>query len=334
MDTTTRAIILRERPRGLPTTETFGIIEEPLSIPEQGEVLIRVRYISVDPYMRNRMNKGASYIAPFELNQVVSGDLLGEIIESKAEGFKQGDYVVGMLEWKEYITISPEHLTKVDIDHIPESAYLSTLGMTGLTAYFGMLDIGKPRKNEVVVISGAAGAVGSVAGQIAMMKGCKVIGITGSDDKVQFLKKELNFDEAINYKNYGNLRKPLKEVCPNGVDVYFDNVGGEISDSLMYMLNDFSRIVLCGQISMYNLNRMDRGPRMGPQLLIRRTLLQGFNVYDYHARYLKAKAEITRWLIDGSLKSPVNIIHGFENIPTAFLGLFSGDNIGKQLVKL
>jgi NADPH-dependent curcumin reductase CurA len=217
---------------------------------------------------------------------------------------------------------------------IPESAYLSTLGLTGITAYFGMLEIGQPKEKDVVVVSGAAGAVGSIAGQIARLKGCRVVGITGSDLKVAFLKQELHFDEAINYKKFSNLRKPLKEACPGGIDIYFDNVGGEISDSVMYLLNDHSRIVLCGQIALYNLGRMDRGPRMGPQLLIHRTRMQGFNVYDYRSRFSKATKEISTWLINGHLKGPVNIICGFENIPEAFLGLFRGDNIGKQLVKL
>ena len=334
MITSCKAIILRERPKGIPSTDTFRIVEVPVSVPQEGELLIKSRYISVDPYMRNRMNNVASYIAPYELDQIITGDLLGEVIESKTNGFKKGDYVTGILEWKEYNTVTPTDLTKVDVDRVPESAYLSTLGLTGLTAYFGLLDIGKPKTGETIVISGAAGAVGSIAGQIAKMNGCRVIGITGSDYKVQFLKEELEFDEVINYKEYSNLRKPVRKVCPDGVDIYFDNVGGEISDSIIQLLNDFSRVVLCGQISLYNLSRMDRGPRIGPQLLIHRTLMQGFNVFDYKNKYEKAKAEIANWLISGALQSPVNIIHGFENIPDAFLGLFRGDNIGKQLVKL
>lgn len=331
---TTKAIVLKERPKGLPTRETFGIIEEPLSNLNKGECLIRSRYISVDPYMRNRMNPGASYIAPYELNQVITGDLLGEVIESKAPGYKPGDSVVGILGWREYNVSPAKQISRVDVDIIPESAYLSTLGLTGLTAYFGMLEIGQPKEHETVVISGAAGAVGSIAGQIAKIKGCRVIGIAGSEQKTQYLNDELGFDSAINYKNQGNLRKPLKKVCPDGIDCYFDNVGGEISDSVMYLLNNHSRIVLCGQIALYNLSRMDRGPRMGPQLLIHRTRMQGFNVYDYRSRFPKARAELSRWLCDGRLKGPVNIICGFENIPEAFLGLFRGDNIGKQLVKL
>ncbi len=334
MINTTRAIILKNRPRGLPPPETFEIIEEPLSTPKRGEILIKSRYISVDPYMRSRMNPVASYVQPYELNQVVTGDLLGEVIESNSPGYHPGDSVVGILGWREYNIARANQIKRVDVDRIPESAYLSTLGLTGLTAYFGMLEIGQPKENEMVVVSGAAGAVGSIAGQIARMKGCRVVGITGSDQKTHYLKDELLFDEAINYRKYGNLRKPLKEACPEGIDIYFDNVGGEISDSVMYLLNDHSRIVLCGQIALYNLSRMDRGPRMGPQLLIHRTRMQGFNVYDFRSRFSKAMAELSTWLFDGQLKSPVNIITGFENIPEAFLGLFRGDNIGKQLVKL
>ncbi len=330
----TRAIILRKRPKGLPTSEIFKIITEPLPNLQKGELLIKSRYISVDPYMRNRMNPGASYIAPYVLNKVITGNLLGEVIESKAPGYNPGESVVGALGWREYNTAPAKQITRIDVDKIPESAYLSTLGLTGLTAYFGMLEIARPKASEVVVISGAAGAVGSIAGQIARIKGCRVVGITGSDQKVLCLKEELHFDEAINYKKQGNLRKPLKEACPEGIDIYFDNVGGEISDSVMCLLNNHSRIVLCGQIALYNLSRIDRGPRMGPQLLIHRTRMQGFNVYDYCSGFSKAKAEISGWLFDGQLKGPVNIICGFENIPEAFLGLFRGDNIGKQLVKL
>lgn len=330
----TKAIILKKRPKGLPTPEIFEIIDEPLSTPGVGELLIRSRYVSVDPYMRNRMNPVASYISPYELNQVITGDLLGEVIESKSQGYVPGDSVVGTLGWREYNITPAKQVMRVDVDKIPESVYLSTLGLTGLTAYFGMLEIGQPKENETVVLSGAAGAVGSIAGQIARMKGCRVVGITGSEQKREYLAGELDFDEAINYKKPGNLRKPLKEACPDGIDIYFDNVGGEISDSVMYLLNDHSRIVLCGQIALYNLNRMDRGPRMGPQLLIHRTRMQGFNVYDYRSRFPKAMAELSGWLAEGYLKGPVNIICGFENIPEAFLGLFRGDNIGKQLVKL
>ena len=256
-------------------------------------------------------------------------------METKSDQLNVGDLVVGNLPWQEYATIKSKRVEKILADEaIPSTAYLSVLGLTGLTAYFGLLDIGEPRSGETVVISAAAGAVGSVAGQIARIKGCKVIGIAGGEKKCSYLKNDLLFDETIDYKKAPNIRKELRKICPQKVDIYFDNVGGDISDGVFYMLNNKARIVLCGQISLYNKNRLSMGPRLYPQFLIHRVKMQGFIVYDYAIKFSEAQNQLKHWIVDGTIKYNENIIEGFENLPAAFLGLFTGENIGKQLVKV
>ena len=286
-----RKILLKARPSGEFSSDLFEFREEPLPEFKPGKVLVKTRYLSVDPYMRNRMNAGKSYIEPFNLNQVLSGDGIGEILESDSPGFQTGDLITGMLPWQEYVLLNPNKISKIPGEDISPTSYLGVLGLTGLTAYFGLLDIGKPVAGESVVISGAAGAVGSIAGQIARLKGCRVTGIAGSDEKVSYLKEELGFDEAFNYKTSGNPRKSLKKTNPEGVDIYFDNVGGEISDGVMYLLNDRARIILCGQIALYNLNRIPTGPRLNSLLLVHRALMKGFIVYDYTAQFNEARSE-------------------------------------------
>jgi NADPH-dependent curcumin reductase CurA len=243
--------------------------------------------------------------------------------------------LVGILPWQEYAVLDPKKFEKLIPDeNIPATAYLSILGLTGLTAYFGLLDIGNPQSGETVVISAAAGAVGSISGQIARIKGSKTIGIAGGEKKINHLKNNLHFDDAIDYKKTPNMRKELRKRCPERVDIYFDNVGGDISDGVFYLLNNYARIVLCGQISLYNLNRLSMGPRLYPQFLIRRVKMQGFIVYDYRDQFSEARGQIKQWILDGKMTYDENIIDGFENIPDAFLGLFRGENIGKQLVKV
>jgi len=330
-----RKIILKSRPSGEVAKDIFEIIDENIPKVEEREVLLKAKYFSVDPYMRNRMNDVKSYIEPYQLNATLSGDAIAEVVESKSEGLIIGDLVTTELPWQEYTVIKPEKLRLIKTDdEISVTAHLGVLGLTGLTAYFGMLDIGKPQSEETVVISGAAGAVGSIAGQIAKIKGCKVVGIAGSEEKVKYLKNELYFHEAINYKESKNIRKALRKACPEGIDIYFDNVGGDVSDSVMYWLNDFSRIVMCGQISLYNQHRISMGPRLNAQLIIKRSKMQGFIVYDYSDQFESAQIQLTDWIKDGKLKYHENIVEGFENIVDAFLGLFRGDNIGKQIVKL
>jgi NADPH-dependent curcumin reductase CurA len=302
---------------------------------KSGQLLIKTHYLSVDPYMRNRMNNVESYVAPFELESAITGDGIGEVIEANSAEFKAGDLVVGILPWQEFALIDDNKVEMIPFDEdISPTAYLSVLGLTGLTAYFGILDIGEPKRGETVVISAAAGAVGSIAGQIAKIKGCKTIGIAGGEEKCNYLIKNLQYDEAIDYKSTPNIRKPLRKLCPERVDVYFDNVGGDVSDAVFYMLNNNARIVLCGQIALYNLNRLSMGPRMYPQFLIRRVKMQGFIVYDYIDQFSEARNQLKKWVSDKKIKYDENILEGFEKLPEAFLGLFKGENIGKQLVKV
>jgi NADPH-dependent curcumin reductase CurA len=328
-------IILKSRPSGKLTSDIFEIIQEEIPTIGESEVLLKTKYLSVDPYMRNRMNAVKSYIEPYELNAPLSGDAIAEVIESNSDNLKIGDLVTAELPWQEFVAIKPDKLRLISTDkEIPVTAYLGALGLTGLTAYFGILDIGKPKQGETVVVSGAAGAVGSIAGQIAKLKGCQVIGIAGKEEKVNYLKNELHFDNAINYKGSKNIRKELKKSCPEGVDIYFDNVGGEISDTVMYLLNEYSRIIMCGQISLYNQNRISMGPRLNAQLIIKRAKMQGFILYDYADQFEEAQQELTMWINEGKLIYHENIVKGFENSVDALLGLFRGDNIGKQIVKI
>ena len=335
MEKSTKKFILKSRPSGEVSVDNFSLTEEKLFDTGPGKILVKTKYLSVDPYMRNRMNNVPSYVAPFELNSAISGDGIGEVIESNSHRFQPGDLVVGSLPWQEYAVIDQKKIEKIIPDkEISPTAYLSILGLTGLTAYFGLLDIGNPKSGETVVISAAAGAVGSVAGQIARIKGCKVIGIAGGEEKCQYLKNSLLFDETVDYKNTPNIRKELRKICPQKVDIYFDNVGGAIPDSVFYLLNNFARVVLCGQISQYNLNRLSMGPRLYPQFLIHRVKMQGFIVYDYKKKFPEAQDQIKHWILDRKIKYDETIIEGFENLPTAFLSLFSGENIGKLLVRI
>ncbi|AUS08162.1 NADP-dependent oxidoreductase [Laceyella sacchari] len=327
-------ILLINRPKGMPTEADFKWEEIPIPQPSEGEVLVKTLYLSVDPYMRGRMNDSKSYVAPFELNQPISGGVVGEVVESKAPGLEAGDIVVGMLDWKKYQTVSAHGVKKIDPTVAPITTALGVVGMPGLTAYFGLLDIGKPQPGETVVISGAAGAVGMVVGQIAKIKGCRVVGIAGSDAKIEYLVKQLGFDAAINYKTATDLRAALKEACPNGVDIYFDNVGGEVSDAVMTLINPHARIPLCGQIALYNMEKVAIGPRIQPLLLINKALIKGFIVSDYAERFEEGTRQLALWVKEGKLRYEETIVDGFENTIQAFLGLFSGENLGKQLVKV
>jgi len=327
-------IILVSRPKGMPTDENFAIVETPIPQPKEGEVLIQTLYLSVDPYMRGRMSDRKSYVPPYELNGVVGGGAVGRVLQSKSPSYREGDIVLGNYGWQRYAVASADQLQKVNPELAPITTALGVLGMPGLTAYFGLLDIGQPKEGETVVVSGAAGAVGMTVGQIAKIKGCRVVGIAGSDEKTAYLVQELGFDEAINYKTTTDLREDLKAACPNGVDIYFDNVGGTISDAVMTMLNYQARIPLCGQIALYNLEKPDVGPRMQTQLLITSSLMKGFIVRDYASRFEEGISQLAQWVREGRLKYKENIVEGFENTIKAFLGLFTGENLGKQLVKV
>ena len=327
-------ILLNKRPVGKPLLSDFKIVSEEKPEIQAGEILLKASYVSVDPYLRSRMNAAKSYIAPFELQKPISSGLIAQIVESNHTGFSQGEYVSGMLEWKEYQKSNGQGLYKVDANKAPLSAYLGVLGMTGLTAFLGLSEIGKPKKGETIVVSGAAGAVGSVAGQIAKINGCRVVGIAGTEEKCALLTSDFGFDAAINYKTSGNMRKAIAAACPNGVDVYFDNVGGDISDAVLMNINQFARIAVCGAISIYNETSQPKGISVQPFLIKNRVLMQGFIVSDYAAKFPKALIQLSQWLAEGLLTYTETIVEGFDQIPQAFLDLFEGKNKGKMVVKI
>lgn len=330
---TNTKIFLANRPTGIPSDSDFDFIDTEIPIPKDGEILIRTLYLSVDPYMRGRMNNVKSYAPPFELNKVITGGIVAEVVESKSANFVQGDIVTGRLDWARYSITTEQKVQKIDPSIAPISTHLGIIGMTGLTAYFGLLNIGKPQTGETVVVSGASGAVGSTVGQIAKIKGAKVVGIAGSDEKIDYLLNELNFDAAVNYKQ-ANFAENLKKALPQGVDIYYDNVGGIVSDEVMKYLNKNSRIPVCGAISAYNLKNLDIGPRVQWILIKNSTLMQGFIVGNYSNEFHIATADLTKWLREGKLKYKETIIDGFDNTIEAFLGLFKGTNLGKQIIKV
>lgn len=326
-------ITLANRPKGMPSKADFNFVESEVPAPKENQVLVRTLYLSVDPYMRGRMQDTKSYIAPFELNKAITGGVVAEVVESKSDSFKQGDVVVGNIDWAEYTVVDEKQIRVIDPKVAPVTTHLGILGMTGLTAYFGLLDIGQPKEGETVVVSGAAGAVGSVVGQIAKIKGAKVVGIAGSAEKLEYLTNELGFDAAVNYKEE-TFEEDLKNAVPNGVDIYFDNVGGTVTDAVFKLLNANSRIPLCGAISSYNAEGKDVGPRLQSAMIKTSALMKGFTVGDYADRFQEGATALGQWLQEGKLKYEESIVEGFENTPDAFLGLFKGTNIGKQLVKV
>lgn len=329
-----RTIIFEKRPEGKPTTECFKIKTNSVPAPKNGEVLLKTAYVSVDPYLRGRMSDQKSYAAGFNLGEPMKSGVVAEVVESKHSDFSAGDYVSGMLEWSEYQTDNGEALHKVNKDGAPLSAYLGLLGMPGLTAYLGLTEIGKPEKGETLVVSGAAGAVGSVVGQIGKIKGCRVVGIAGSDEKTALLKSEFGFDAAINYKTTDKIQEAIAKACPNGVDVYFDNVGGEISDGVVMNIAPKARIIICGNISQYNKTSLSTGPRLQSFLLTNTALMQGFLIRDHAEKFPEAIQQLASWYSAGKLKSKETIVNGFEKIPEAFIGLFEGKNTGKMVVKM
>jgi len=266
------------------------------------------------------------------VGQVIESGVVGEVVESRSPDFKVSDVVSGFSGWRLYNVVQAQQLMRT-VPGVSPSTALGVLGVTGLTAYFGLLDIGKPKAGETVVVSGAAGAVGMTVCQIARFKGCRVVGIAGSDEKNSYLRDELGVDATINYKN-DNVFEALKEACPNGVDIYFDNVGGSVSDAVWPLINDKARVVICGQISIYNLDKPDVGLRPQPFLLIHSALMEGFIITRYASRFAEGVGQLANWFISGQLKHAETIVEGFENTPQAFIGLFTGDNLGKQIVKV
>ncbi len=329
----TQQIVLAARPKGLPDSSNFRMEDVELPEIKTGEVLLQGMYYSVDPYMRGRMNDAKSYAPPFEIDKPIAGSVIAKVVDSKSGNYKTGDVVVGNLPWQKDFIATDKELRKIDTDAAPASYYLSILGMTGLTAYFGLMHIGKPKAGETVVVSGAAGAVGIVVGQIAKIQGCQVVGIAGTEEKTKMLTEEFGFDEAINYKTTADMNQAIAAACPKGVDVYFDNVGGDISDAVIKNINFHARIALCGQIALYNSTDMPMGPRLQPMLLTRSVLMQGFIVSNYQAQFPEGIKMLSQWVKEGKLKFTETIEHGFENLPKALLGLFNGNNTGKMIVE-
>lgn len=335
MSTMNRQILLASRPIGFPKESDFSLVESAVPTPGDGQILVRSIYLSVDPYMRGRMNDVKSYAAPVAIGGVMGGGVVARVVRSSNPMFKEGDIVEGMFGWQDYAVSDGQGVRKIDPAIASISTALGVLGMPGLTAYFGLLEIGNPQPGETVVVSGAAGAVGSLVGQIAKIMGCRAIGIAGADDKVSYLTDELGFDGAFNYKTVIDYHERLKVLCPKGVDVYFDNVGGEITDAVFRLINTRARISICGQISQYNLEKPEMGPRLIlTSLLVRQARAEGFLVFQFIDRYPKGIAQMAQWLREGKLKYKEDIEEGIENTPRAFIAMLKGRNTGKQLVKV
>ena len=329
-----RQITLAARPVGFPKDSDFKLIETPIPTPNDGEMLVKIHYLSVDPYMRGRMNDAKSYAQPVAIGEVLVGGAVGKIIESNHPNFQAGEFVSGNFGWQSYAISDGAGVSKIDASLAPISTSVGVLGMPGMTAYFGLLAICNPQPGETVVVSGAAGAVGSLVGQIAKIKGCRVIGIAGTDEKVDWLINELGFDAAFNYKTTTNYVGKLKELCPNGIDAYFDNVGGPITDAVLLNLNTKARISICGQISQYNLEKPEMGPRLLGMLLMKQARAEGFLVFQFADRYTEGMQQMAEWIKQGKIKYREEFAEGIENTPKAFIEMLNGKNTGKQLVKI
>jgi NADPH-dependent curcumin reductase CurA len=332
--TINREIRLKNRPVGLPSEHDFALVDVPLPTPGPGEVLVRNLYMSVDPYMRGRMLEQPSYVEPFRLGAPLDGGCVGQVVESNGGTLQVGDYVLGRKGWREYYASDGADLSKIDPALAPLQAYLGVLGMPGLTAYVGLLDIGQARAGETVFVSAAAGAVGTVVCQIARIQGCRVIGSAGSPAKVHWLQEVAGVDAVLNYKEATSLTAELGKHCPHGIDVYFENVGGVHLEAALDHMNMRGRIVLCGMISQYNDTTPSPAPHNLRVAVRKRLTLQGFIVSDHMHRQAQFYADMGAWITAGKLKWEETIIDGIENAPRAFIGLFKGENTGKMLVKL
>jgi len=334
MDAVNHQVRLAARPQGLPQPTDWEHTAEPVTDPGDGEVLVRVRYVSLDPAMRGWMNDARSYIPPVGLGEVMRAGGVGEVVASRCPGLAEGDCVTGITGAQEYATLAGESVMKVDPDSVPLPVYLSALGMTGMTAYFGLLDIGRPREGDTVVVSGAAGAVGGMVGQIAKIKGCRAVGIAGGAEKCRHVVEDLGFDACIDYRA-GGVGRALHQHCPDGIDVYFDNVGGEILDAALAALARHARVVICGAISQYNATEGMHAPANYMSLLVNRASMTGFLVFDYADRYAEAGAEMAGWLADGRLRTYEDIATGgIQAFPDTLLRLFRGENTGKLMLEL
>ncbi len=327
-----RAWTLARFPAGAVREDDFKLIESPLAGPRDGEVLVKNLWLSLDPYMRGRISQQKSYAKGVDIGEVMTGETAGEVLQSKHPRFAPGDKVTTPSGWQLYGCMSGDLLTKVDATRVPLSYYLGCLGMPGRTAWFGMKDIGAPKPGETVVVSAASGAVGSVVGQLAKLWGCRAVGIAGGSVKCDYVARDLGFDACIDYKA-GNLYRDLREACPKGVDVYFDNVGGETLDTLLRVMNPFSRIVICGRISTFD-QADPYGLKNYGAVLVNRIKMQGMIVFDWKDRYAEANQALLDLVIAGKLKTRESVVEGIERAPRGFVDLLKGGNFGKQLVKL
>lgn len=334
MSNVNRKFTLAARPVGYPKPSDFDLVTEPIPTPKDGQVLLHTNYLSVDPYMRGRMNDRASYAPNVQIGEVMVGSVVGEVVASKNSNFQVGDIAVGGLGWQEYGVSNGSGLRKVDPTLAPISTALGILGMPGLTAYFGLLELCDPQAGETVFVSAAAGAVGSGVGQIAKIKGCRAVGSAGTDEKVDYVVDELGFDAAFNYKTVEDYGAKLSEQCPDGIDAYFDNVGGAITDAVFPLINVKARVAICGQISQYNLESPEQGPRFLWNLIVKRAKIEGFLVSEFADKHDDGLRQMAEWIQAGKLKYREEVTEGFENAPTAFIGMLKGGNIGKQLVKV
>ena len=330
--TTNHRIVLKRRPVGAPRPDDFELIESPAPQPADGQILCRTIYLSLDPYMRGRISGVKSYAKGVDPGELMVGGTVAEVMESKHPSFKPGDFVQGYDGWQTHAVSTGAGVRKLDPGPAPISTALGVLGMPGMTAYVGLLDIGQPKPGETVVVSAASGAVGAVVGQLAKLQGCRAVGIAGSKDKCEYVVNELGFDACVNYKTDA-LVPALSAACPKGIDVYFDNVGGDVTEAVVQLLNPFSRIPLCGLISMYNATSPAPGPSWR-YLLTNRVLVKGFIVSDHLDRMPAFLADVTTWVREGKLKFREDIVEGLENAPTAFIGLLQGKNFGKMLIRV
>jgi NADPH-dependent curcumin reductase CurA len=325
---------LAARPVGLPKASDWEYVEEPAAEPHEGQFQAKLEYLSLDPAMRGWMNDARSYVPPVGIGEVMRAGGLGRVTESRHPDFQDGELVSGMFGVQRYAVSDGRAVRKVDNSLAPAPVHLGVLGMTGLTAYFGLLDVGRPEPGQTVVVSGAAGAVGSVAGQIARIKGCRTVGIAGGPEKCAWIVEELGFDAAIDYKR-GDLRAQLRAATPDGIDVYFDNVGGETLDEVLRRIARGARVVICGAISQYNAEQVPQGPANYMQLLVQRASMTGFLVFDFAERYPEAIAQLAGWLRAGELQSREDVVRGgLEQFPEVFLRLFRGENTGKLILQL
>jgi NADPH-dependent curcumin reductase CurA len=333
-ETVSRRMLLKSYPTAAPSADNFEIVEAPVPEPGRGEVLVRAIYLTVDPYMRGRLRPGPSYAEPQKIGEVMVGEVAGQVVASNAEGYAAGDYVAAHIGWQTLGIADARDIRKLDPQAAPISTALGVLGMPGLTAYFGTLEVLTPKAGDTLVVNAASGAVGSVVGQIGKIGGCRVVGIAGSDAKIDFITKELGFDAGINYRTTENMSAALAAACPDGIDCYFDNVGGPITDAVFENMAFGCRVAICGQISQYNDTEQAMGPRNLRHFLVKRATLRGLLVFDWRDRYEAGLARLTRWVQDGRLKYREDIVDGLENAPAAFAGLMEGKNFGKQLVRI